>query len=166
MNKIMIGITLLFTGSAACGMSPQFNHRYPNRELNNTELSQATECAFFLKSENLCASMVWIKEPNRDDEGSFKLRFWKNAPNSSSTGPWVDPAYGNVFIKLWMPDMGHGSQKVTLQKQQDANGNFIPGDYLATQVYFVMGGKWEIILQIKDANGAVIDQAKIIYHAL
>ncbi|MBX2987321.1 MAG: FixH family protein [Bdellovibrionaceae bacterium] len=43
----------------------------------------------------------------------------------------------NLQVELWMPDMGHGSAPVKIEAQAD-------GSYLIKQMYFIMGGTWEV----------------------
>lgn len=48
----------------------------------------------------------------------------------------------NVEVKLWMPDMGHGSYPVVV-KQLDAV------HYQVTEAYFIMSGLWQVIVNFK-----------------
>jgi hypothetical protein len=115
-------------------------------------------CPLVLEKQALCASLTWEKKPAGEDPGELTVRFWKRAEGTES-GPYVTPA-GKVAVKLWMPTMGHGSTPVKVAPKLDAQGAAVPGVYSATEVGFVMGGKWEVWLQLKD-GAQVTDQAKI-----
>ena len=59
----------------------------------------------------------------------------------------------NINVVLWMPSMGHGSAPTQVARATDANGNNIPGTFLVSNVYFMMGGDWEIRVTLTDAQG-------------
>jgi hypothetical protein len=149
---------LLLTGTlfanVACGMSPLLNHASPNRAAESARISNDADgdCAVYFAIQNLCAQLSWVQEPTRDLEGSMHLVF-NREPNAASVG-----------VKLWMPEMGHGSQKVVVKHTQ-RNEVDVDGEFDATEVFFVMPGKWEVIVQLKDASGTVIDSAKTSYVA-
>jgi len=156
-------LAMCLMANAACGYSPLLNHTHPVR----TPVSAAVEgeatpaCRFQFQNGALCADFVWIKEPSGGgDEGSAKIYFWVKA----LPGAYSSPLFMNVDVKLWMPDMGHGSQKVKVQQAKYPNGQSMSGVYDATEVMFVMGGEWEIQLQLKDAaTGKLIESQKINY---
>ncbi|MEO5971119.1 MAG: hypothetical protein ABIQ95_14415, partial [Bdellovibrionia bacterium] len=108
------------------------------------------------KANGLCASMDWVKYPKEGETGAFTLRFWKLGEGNIS-GPYSEPTLP-VFVRLWMPSMGHGSSPVSLSPSLDSNGVIIPGVYEVTQVYFVMRGKWEIQVQLQNKS-QVVEQA-------
>jgi len=172
--SLSLGVYALFLALAntACGMSPLLHHANPadgtdaitNDSTNDSIDHPASACEWSFPTLGLCAHHVWTKEPDRENEGSFRLVFFK--PDQPAVA--VDPsALGatTVFVKLWMPEMGHGSQKVVTIPAKDAQGASLAGEYDATEVYFVMAGNWEIYVQLKDAAGNVIDSAKINYTA-
>lgn len=59
-----------------------------------------------------------------------------------------------IEVVLWMPDMGHGSAPTQVERAVDANGNILPGVFNVRNVYFIMGGKWEVRVTLTDAQGA------------
>ncbi len=120
----------------------------------------AATCAFVFTAPDLCASLEWKTQPTDEQKGAFVLRFW-DSRSGTEHGPYVTPGY-NVAVKLWMPDMGHGSSPVKVAQAVDASGAAIPGVFNASDVYFVMGGHWEIWVQLKQ-DKQVISQAKIGY---
>lgn len=59
----------------------------------------------------------------------------------------------NINVVLWMPSMGHGSAPTQVVPAVDANGILIPGTFLVKNVFFMMGGDWEIRVTLTDAEG-------------
>ncbi len=169
-----LGVALVITliGSA-CGWSPQLNHTFPKRspaQLNVEEAPLGTfenpeGCQLFFKTQNLCATLSWVTEPTRDVAGTFRLYFWNKDQGLAQQPFMIDPDADSVGVKLWMPDMGHGSDLVKVSKAKDEAGDLLDGIFEATPVYFVMPGKWDIIVQLKDAQGNVTDLSKINYEA-
>lgn len=155
-------ITMCLMANAACGYSPLLNHTYPVRvsEDAGIQAEQNISCRMEFQNHTLCADYVWVKEPRGSDEGAMKVYFWqKNQP-----GTYESPEF-SVGVKLWMPDMGHGSQKVKVSPAKDSSGQILNGVYDATEVMFVMGGDWEIQFQLKDAAGKVVEMQKLPYSA-
>ncbi|MBL7542435.1 MAG: FixH family protein [Bdellovibrionaceae bacterium] len=58
-----------------------------------------------------------------------------------------------VDVELWMPDMGHGSAPTHVNRSIDSQGKALTGQYVVSNVYFVMGGLWEIRITLTDPNG-------------
>ena len=59
----------------------------------------------------------------------------------------------SVEVILWMPDMGHGSAPTQISRVVDANGDLVPGRYEVRNIYFVMGGTWDVQVVLTDKNG-------------
>lgn len=59
----------------------------------------------------------------------------------------------NINVVLWMPSMGHGSAPTQVVPAVDANGILIPGTFLVKNMFFMMGGDWEIRVTLTDAEG-------------
>ncbi|HEX7675900.1 MAG TPA: FixH family protein [Bdellovibrio sp.] len=107
--------------------------------------TKAPGCDFFFAKESLCATLTWTKKPvvvaapTAKDAAAFDLKFW-NAKTSSAKGPFTDvPKDKTLFVSLYMPEMGHGSEPVILKKDEKE-----AGVYHITQVLFSMEGTWEI----------------------
>ena len=144
---------LLTTG---CG-SPLLDHANAN-EILRQPISEDVACPLAFPKFDLCGSFTWDRKPTSSTPGSAVLRFW-NRELGTPSGPYVSPV-STVFVKLWMPVMGHGSSPVTTAAKKDAGGMAILGVFDSTNVFFVMPGKWEIWVQLK--SGAAIDaQAKL-----
>ncbi len=58
-----------------------------------------------------------------------------------------------IEVSLWMPSMGHGSAPTQIERVQDDQGNVITGLYVVRNVYFTMGGDWEVRVTLTDAQG-------------
>lgn len=114
------------------------------------------DCDVSFKGHGLCTSMDWVKYPSESETGEFILRFWQKGIGKAS-GPYFQPA-SPIFVRLWMPSMGHGSSPVEVSPFIDSNGLAVPGVYTVTHVFFVMRGGWEIQVQLKDQS-KVLEQA-------
>ncbi len=58
-----------------------------------------------------------------------------------------------VDVELSMADMGHGSAPTQVERSLDAQGNSVPGLFRVRNVYFVMGGDWDVRETLTDKNG-------------
>ena len=147
-------IAMCLMANAACGNSPLFNHTDPVRAPESVaiESENSLTCKMEFQSHQLCADFIWVKEPQGGDEGEMKIYFW----HKDQPGVFTSPSDLQVGVKLWMPDMGHGSQKVKVAQTSS-------GVYDATEIMFVMGGIWEIQFQLKDASGNVVEMQKTTY---
>lgn len=151
--SLIFGIFIL----SGCIDSPLFNHA-DAAGIKTQPLTENTKCPLELKAFDLCASLTWTSFPSNDEKGTFTLRFWNRATGTES-GPYITPER-DVFVKLWMPSMGHGSSPVTLKPAIDSSRTSIPGVFEASDVFFVMPGAWEIWIQLREQR-TVLDQAKI-----
>jgi hypothetical protein len=59
----------------------------------------------------------------------------------------------NIEVVLWMPSMNHGSALTQVERAVDANGNILAEVYNVRNVYFIMGGDWEVRITLTDAQG-------------
>lgn len=58
-----------------------------------------------------------------------------------------------IEVALWMPSMGHGSAPTQVERAVDATGNLLPGVFVVRNVYFTMGGEWEVRVTLIDSDG-------------
>jgi hypothetical protein len=147
-----------------CLQSPLLNHANASPSTapqQNKQTSNGDGCDLVFSKVSLCASVTWVKQPTADDQGEFTLRFWEPSQGTEA-GPYVTPA-GDVAVKLWMPDMGHGSSPTKVIAETDATGTPVPGVFDVQNIFFVMNGKWRIFLQLKK-GGQVVDQAEFDYN--
>jgi hypothetical protein len=146
--KFVLLMALLFLTS--CGESPLFNHK--------TEASFSHSAYFAVADANRFSktdysfTINWDKAPAMG-ENKFILRTW-NKNSGTINGPYQDlPA--DFFSYLWMPAMGHGSVPFKFKK-------IATGEYEVSNVYFIMGGDWQLHLQLKNGS-QVIDEVVVIY---
>lgn len=59
----------------------------------------------------------------------------------------------SIEVTLWMTAMGHGSAPTQVERAVDSNGNIIPGSFNVRNVYFIMGGEWEVRVTLTDDQG-------------
>lgn len=143
-----------------CGYSPLLRHTVAGEAgLFNQE--NLAECTFRFTTQNLCAAFTEHSTTNSDGETDteYHLRFWDPSTGDSVNGPFIDPQ-GTVAMKLWMASMNHGSTRVTVSPLLNDVGTRQVGYFLAKPIHFVMGGPWEIWVQLKNGS-QVTDQAKI-----
>lgn len=93
-------------------------------------------------------------------EASFRLVFWREGEGSVN-GPYSDPGlFPHVWLWMRMPaGDDHGSFPVEVTPSRDSQGVIVPGSYEVTQVVFNMGREWEIHIELKRADGTVVDAA-------
>lgn len=58
----------------------------------------------------------------------------------------------SVEVVLWMPSMGHGSAPTQIQRVLDSNGEIMAGIFHVRNIYFTMGGEWEVRVVLTDSN--------------
>lgn len=166
-------ILLLITLTAfllACE-SPILNHADANdlRKTSNFDPNSdsrlTSTCPLSFAKSKLCASLEWLSPPSLDEEkpGRVRVRFW-SAETGSPSGPYVNvdsqTSGLKVGVKVWMPDMGHGSAPVKVGASKDSQGGAITGVYESQEIYFSMGGHWEVFVQLKQGT-AVVEQTKL-----
>ncbi len=95
----------------------------------------------------LHAHLSWIQAPNTKGEAKMKLE-WRNGASHEIVEPNLP-----LSVILWMPSMGHGSAPTQIQRMLDEQGNVILGTYQVVNMYFMMGGPWEVRVKVKYANG-------------
>ncbi len=100
----------------------------------------------------------WEKDPVGTEEGILLVRTYR----ASAVDGHLEPSdvSGDLAMRLWMPDMGHGSSPTTVERLRDDQGVIVPGAYRIRAVYFIMPGLWEMIFEIQQ-GGEVRDSAKV-----
>lgn len=152
MKKQFLIVTALIT-LYSCGNSPLLNHDKADN-LKNNQIAVADEnCPLSypdVDGRDLCAKIFWIVGPSRPNENSFTLKFWDKEIGSADSGPYVDPGH-DVFVLPWMVmDNGHehGTSPVTISEDD-------VGIYNVTRLFFIMAGRWQIHVQLKDGDTVV-----------
>lgn len=152
--KGLLSLVMLAAGcSSACGFSPILNHATASDgnpvPTADTQRRESLTCDFTFQA-GLCAQLTWTKPADSDNTGTFQLQFFRGNER-------VGPEAGTVFVKLWMPSMGHGSSPVTTVVLTD-NGAI--GLFEARNVFFVMPGAWDIRVQLKNGT-QLLDEATL-----
>ena len=110
--------------------------------------SVVAHCPMQFPSQGLCATLFFDVPPVVGQEAKFHVLF-----RSVASGLPAEPV-GDVSLRLWMPDMGHGSAPVTI-----VHGAGV-GTFDISKAYFVMDGNWEIHVELK--NGATVESAFVV----
>ncbi len=148
--KTLILLSLFLLG--ACGESPLWNHKIEKNNFLGNPIFVESEGSHFTKA-GYSFSLNWKKGPELG-EGQFVLKSWKT-DQGTFNGPYLDLPY-ELKVLLWMPSMGHGSSPTKVTK-------LATGEYDVTNVYFIMGGNWEVKVQlIKD--GKIFDEVILPYN--
>lgn len=87
--------------------------------------------------------LTWEAKATTGEYGTFLLKIGR--PNAGDGTPVPEDPASPPDVFLWMPDMGHGSIPVRIERVD-------VGTYRVSHVLFVMAGKWEIHVQLKDGN--------------
>lgn len=121
-----------------------------------SSLSYAHEGANHLSFANgaLYAHATWVNGPHSSPAESVLRIEWKSGAEHSATEP-----PGRFRVSLWMPDMGHGSAPTQVQRVLDSRGQPLVGVYQVSNVYFTMGGRWDVRLAMKYTDGKEETQA-------
>lgn len=109
-------------------------------------------CPVMFSGSGKCLSITWEKKPTEDETGTFTFAVYRMKDGVAVREDW---AAGELKVVLWMPDMGHGSSPIKLEK-------IGVGTYRASNAFFSMPGTWEIRFQLKDGR-SVKEQAVVPY---
>ena len=93
------------------------------------------------------AHAKWTQGPRTPDESTLHLE-WKKGTDHSP----VEPP-GTFSVKLYMPTMKHGSSPTQMQRVLDAKGQPLVGVYNVSNIYFTMGGDWDVQIALKSPSG-------------
>lgn len=147
---------ILISILVSCGESPLLNHSMEksiSKVLTQEELDScpATEARFV--KINYSVKISWQNCLPAKGEEKLRLWIWENT-KGTAYGPYQDLP-DNLLVDIQMPDMGHGSVPVKMNK-------IGPGEYDVTRIFFIMGGNWDLhIRNIKDGN--LVDEIKLPY---
>lgn len=86
------------------------------------------------------ADVIWSEKPQIAKELSFNI-YWSN----------VSPTALQVVLK--MPKMLYCAAPAEVSPLTDKNGQNIPGAFYVSNIYFFMGGLWQVELSITYADG-------------
>lgn len=140
MKNIMIGLFLTLS-TMASGAWAHGDHDHGGQHDHHMVFSGGVHARLF-----------WEVGPREGDPSQLRIEFM-NAATHSPTDIQAVPE-----VELWMSSMGHGSAPTRIQKVEQGQA----GVYRVTEVYFIMGGEWELRLKLKKANGEVETQKVMI----
>ncbi len=96
----------------------------------------------------LKADCAWVKQPSTSSEAELQIQ-WTTGPNNSP----IDPA-GSFDVTTNMPSMPTMNNSPTqLERVVDTQGNVVPGAYLVRNIWFTMGGQWDVVLTLVRPDG-------------
>ncbi|MCB0412074.1 MAG: FixH family protein [Bdellovibrionales bacterium] len=98
-------------------------------------------------SNGLMAVAQWEKGPVLEEESIMTLQFLEQGTGESVA---LDD---NLSVKLWMPDMGHGSAPTEVENILNSEGQAIEGYYRVKEMYFLMAGFWQIEVSLTNKKG-------------
>lgn len=139
---LFITLTLFLVG---CGKSP-FLKTTPKAGSTGSQSGKATIYSeISLKNYQINISPFWREGPFIGDESKLLIILTNN-----QNVP-IDVT-GKLKIKLWMPDMNHGSYPVTIQRVGI-------GIFEVRDLYFTMEGFWNIHFELF-INEQLVEEAK------
>ena len=93
------------------------------------------------------AHATWKQGPRTPEESILRIE-WKNGADHSP----IEPP-GTFSVKLYMPAMKHGSSPTQMQRVLDDKGQPMTGVYTVSNIYFTMGGDWDVQVALKNTSG-------------
>lgn len=113
---------------------------------DNKKQSPEKACDVVFEKAHACATIAWATAPAKSQDSKFTFTI------QAIAGESLDKVLNaDLEVILWMPSMGHGSSPTKVQK---VNGT----TYDVSDVYFIMGGDWEIRFVLKNGND-ILDEA-------
>lgn len=89
----------------------------------------------------------WTKGPEVTTESTMIVQWMNGVTHTPAEPP------GAFDVSLFMPSMGHGSAPTKIQHLIDAQGQPVVGAYEVSNVYFIMGGDWQVNVILKYQDG-------------
>lgn len=96
----------------------------------------------------LHAHAKWIVGPQVSQVSLLRIE-WMNGKTHTPTEP-----PGPFTVSLWMPDMDHGSAPTQLRRVLNPQGQVLTGVFDVYNVYFMMGGNWQVLIKLNYADGS------------
>tara|TARA_B100000925_G_scaffold57475_2_gene38090 strand:+ start:583 stop:1014 length:432 start_codon:yes stop_codon:yes gene_type:complete len=125
----------------SCGKSPFLDD--PTLDTRQVQAQSQKEKIFF-KSENLDLHF-YFKTPIVIGEEVTLIILFTNQEGILSSSDL------DLNLKLWMPNMGHGSFPTSIHKITD-------GVYEVREIFFTMPGRWDLHFQLVDTSGKVKEE--------
>jgi len=109
--------------------------------------AMAQSYELFFKKGEVQAIATFAEAPTSSANATMVLEF----RDAATQAPY--DLTEQLAVVLWMPDMGHGSRPVKIERALGASGNVLPGIYQISKMSFMMNGPWEVKVTLKDAEG-------------
>lgn len=129
----LIFLCLISSFVASCGQSPLFNHSKEEEQGVFRSLVRL-ENGLVLKNQKAKINLYWKIGPVVFDECQLM------AVVTNQQGQLIDLS-GAIELAPWMPDHGHGTSPVIVEKIDR-------GTYLFKEIYFIMPGRWEMVFTV------------------
>lgn len=94
----------------------------------------------------------WTTGPVVTSESIMKVQWMNGMTHTQAEPP------GAFEVSLFMPSMGHGSAPTKIQHLNDAQGQPLVGAYEVSNIYFMMGGDWQVRVTLKYQDGSTETQ--------
>jgi hypothetical protein len=112
---------------------------------NNTNGSLRDSAGTEIRGKSYTLNATWTVGPNTEFENRLLLFI------TNENGARVDIPF-DLDMYLWMPEMGHGSFPFTQTK-------IAVGIYEITEVFFTMGGYWDLHIDFIE-NNQIVEEIK------
>lgn len=112
---------------------------------NHPDLS-LTHHLSFVKLQ-MHAHIAWTAKPTVGTANTLKIE-WRSAQDHTLMEP-----HAQLEVVPWMPSMGHGSAPTRIQKSVDSSGTPLLGTYEVSNIYFTMGGDWQVLITLTTPEG-------------
>ena len=103
-------------------------------------------------SNGIHAHLFWEQGPQEEGESIMRIEFMNGATHTPTEIKAVPS------VALYMADMGHGSSPTAIQRVLDENGQVKVGVYRVLNMYFMMGGNWEVRVSLNNPDGSIETQ--------
>lgn len=145
---IFIKFTLILNLSS-CGDSPFLSDETPeeiqNRDTLNSDNFEEGG-SLWLRESRYQVRPLWRLGPFVADESKLLFLIL------DESGYPISPEY-KVFLKIWMPTMGHGSFPIKVTEVGE-------GIFEAREIFFIMPGYWDIHFQLLDRENQLVEEVK------
>jgi len=112
-----------------------------------TPAHQTQVYQLFFANGAVQAKCTWTQGPQTPAESLMSIEWI----NGTTLAPAEPP--GTFGVALFMPGMGHGSAPTQAQRILDKDGQPAVGAYLISNMYFTMGGMWQVNVTLNYADG-------------
>lgn len=117
------------------------------------EAQNTGECKILFEERGYCVKAFFKKGPVVGEESQMVIDFYSLDGKQRLEAPLPFKVY------LWMPHHNHGSSPVKYARYGDDEYLVLPGRYLIMEMYFVMGGMWDVHVELTNDDGSKTDKS-------